>query len=372
VASRQVAALLALAGVLAVVGIGNDSRRAGDLLIIAGADLGLAGLIVLLPWHRWPAGAPALLALPAFVVLGFSTWAFGGVAAGTGPFLVLIFAWAALHYSRRLLLALVGPALAAYLIPLVLTHQPAAILGSSVVLLPIAVGVALLIEAQARHLREDRARIGEIERWRAGLVATLAHDVRSPLSTVQMTLEHLRDHPGQRSEEFIAGALRQVARITALTAGLLDLDRIDTEGRLRLDLRSWPAREVVAEAVAHVRGEVTLEIDPALTVTVDRDRLEQIVVNLVGNGLRHGAPPVVVRLTVDGGRARLAVCDHGPGVPEAQRSRLFTRFGSGTAGSVGLGLWIVGQLAQAHGGEARYEDTGGGAAMVVTWPAEVP
>jgi signal transduction histidine kinase len=369
VAARQVAALLALAGVLAVVGIGNDARRASDLLIIAAADLGLAALICVLPWHRWPATAPALLALPSFAVLGFSTWAFGGVAAGTGPFLVLIFAWAALHHSRRLLLALVGPALLAYLLPLVLTHQPPAILGSSFVLLPVAVGVALLIEAQARSLREDQARIAGIERWRAGLVATLAHDVRSPLSTVQMALEHLRDHPGPRDGEFIAGALRQVARVTALTASLLDLDRIDNEGRLRLDLRSWPARDVVADAVTHVRGEVVIDVDPALTVTVDRDRFEQNVVNLVGNGLRHGAPPVVVRVTVDGGVARLEVGDQGGGVPVALRSRLFTRFGSDNPGSVGLGLWIVGQLAQAHGGEAHYEDGSGGAKMVVTWPS---
>ena len=362
------AALFALAGVLAVVGIANDSRRATDLLIIAAADLGLAAAIAALAWRGPPPVPTALFALPAFAVLGFSTWAFGGVAAGTGPFLVLIFAWAALHHTRAVLLALVAPALVAYLLPLILTHQPPAILGSSIVLLPVALGIALLIEAQARNLREDRARIAQIERWRAALVATLAHDVRSPLSTVQIVLEDLRDDPGERSGEFIARALRQVARIDSLTTGLLDLDRIDTQGRLRLDLRPWPVRAVVADAVAHVRAEdVVIEVDPALVLTMDRDRFEQIVVNLVGNGLRHGRPPVVVRVTAEGSVGRLEVRDHGPGVPEAARGRLFTRFGSDNPGSVGLGLWIVGQLARAHGGEARYEDTGGGARMVVTW-----
>jgi signal transduction histidine kinase len=359
--------------VLALVGIVNDPRRAGDLLIIAGADLGLAALSASLRWQAWPPTAPVLLALPAFVVLAFSTWAFGGVAAGTGPFLVLIFAWAALHYPRRLLLALVPPALAAYLLPLILTGQPPAVLGSSVVLLPVALGIALLIEAQARHLREDRARIAEIERWRAALVATLAHDVRSPLSTVQIVLEDLRDNPGEGSAEFIERALRQVARIDSLTAGLLDLDRIDSQGHLRLDLRPWPVREVVAGAVAHVRADdVVLEIDPALVLTMDRDRFEQIVVNLVGNGLRHGRPPVVVRAAAVGSTGRLEVRDHGAGVPVTAQARLFTRFGSDNPGSVGLGLWIVGQLARAHGGEAHYEDTGAGGRMVVTWPAGNP
>jgi signal transduction histidine kinase len=238
-----------------------------------------------------------------------------------------------------------------------------------VVLLPVALGIALLIEAQARHQREDRARIAQIERWRAALVATLAHDVRSPLTTVQIVLEDLRDDPGPNAGEFIERALRQVARIDSLTAGLLDLDRIDTEGRLRLDLRPWPVREVVSGALTPIRSDdVVIEVDPALVLTMDRERFEQIVVNLVGNGLRHGVPPVEVRVTADGSTGRLEVRDHGPGVPAAGQARLFTRFGSDNPGSVGLGLWIVGQLAQAHGGEAHYEDRGDGARMVVTWP----
>lgn len=369
-AALQIAALFTLSGLLGVVGIANDTRRAGDLLIIAAADLATAAVVVLLPWQRWHRTAPALLVLPAFLVLGFSTWAFGGVAAGTGPFLVLIFAWAALHFSRRLLFALVPPALAAYLVPLLTTGQPPVILGSAVVLLPVALGIALLIEAQARHVREDRARIAQIEQWRAALVAALAHDVRSPLSTVQIVLEELRQDAGPEGEELVDRALRQVARISNLTAGLLDLDRIDTQGHLTLQPRPWPVREVVSAAVADLGrgGEVAVDIDQELVMALDRERFEQIVVNLVGNGLRHGRPPVVVRVTTDGHTGRLEVRDHGSGVPAASQPRLFTRFGSDNPGSVGLGLWIVGQLARAHGGEAHYEDVAGGARMVVTWP----
>jgi len=362
--------LFALSGLLGIVGIANDTRRAGDLLIIAAADLASAAVISVLPWQRWHRRAPALLVLPAFLVLGFATWAFGGVATGTGPFLVLIFAWAALHFSRRLLLAFVPPALLAYLVPLIITGQPPMILGSAVVLLPIALGIALLIEAQARHVREDRARLAQIEQWRAALVAALAHDVRSPLSTVQIVLEELRADADRDGEDLIDRALRQVARISNLTAGLLDLDRIDSQGRLTLHPRPWPVVDVVSAAVADLgRGvDVVIDVDPLLVMALDRERFEQIVVNLVGNSLRHGKPPVVVRVTSDGSTGRLEVRDHGAGVPAAARSRLFTRFGSDNPGSVGLGLWIVGQLAQAHGGEAHYEDVAGGARMVVTWP----
>jgi hypothetical protein len=170
--------LFAVSGVLAVVGVANDTRQAPVLLVIAAADLGVAALVAALPWRRWRPHAPAALALPAFAVLGFSTWALGGVAAGTGPFLVLIYAWVALHFPRWVLFALTLPALAAYLTPLIVTGQPASVLGSAMVLMPVALGVALLIEAQGRHLRDDRERLARTERWRAALVAADRHPAR--------------------------------------------------------------------------------------------------------------------------------------------------------------------------------------------------
>jgi signal transduction histidine kinase len=370
VAARQAAALFTLAGLLALVGAVNDPARLAELLVIAAADLTVAAVTTALPWRRWRPWAPAVLALPAFAVLGFSTWAFGGVVAGTGPFLVLIYAWAGLHFDRRILLGLIGPALAAYVVPLVVTRQPPDVLGTAAVLLPVAVGVALVIERQARRLREDRERIAQVERWRAALVATLAHDVRSPLTTFQMVLDELRDDDGQRADQLIAAASRQVDRMNRLASSLLDLDRIDTHGTLRLDVRPLPVRDVVCEAVALLRtGVVDVQVDPALVVEADRDRLEQIVVNLIGNSLRHGEPPVTVQVTTDGNVARLAVRDHGSGVAADSRSGLFTQFASGVADSVGLGLWIVRQLARAHGGDVHYEDARPGARMVVSWPA---
>jgi len=323
-----------------------------------------------LPWRRWGDDGPAVLALPGFAVLGFSTWAFGGVAAGTGPFLVLLYTWAALHFSRRVLIALIPPATAAYVVPLVVTGQPPVVLSSALILLPVAVAVALLVEAQARHLRDDRARLERIERWRAAMVGALAHDVRSPLATVQMTLEELAQDATGSSARMLEAALRQTARIARLATGLLDLNRIDTTGHLRLDLQPVPARSAVLDALSYVKSEgIEIRIDEHRTLHVDRERFEQIVVNLVGNALRYGRPPVVVTVTGDGVTDRLEVRDHGPGIPAELRSRLFTRFGVGGAEGVGLGLWIVLQLARAHGGDARHEAALPGARMVVTFPA---
>ncbi|MGX6604780.1 hypothetical protein ACWKSP_22025 [Micromonosporaceae bacterium Da 78-11] len=96
-AARQSAALLALAGVLALIGIAGDPSRYLNLLLVAGCDFAVAAGALLFPWHRTGPNAPA--------PLGLSTWTFGGVASGTGPFLVLIYAWAGLHFPRWVLLA---------------------------------------------------------------------------------------------------------------------------------------------------------------------------------------------------------------------------------------------------------------------------
>src|SRR5262249_54912879 len=118
----------------------------------------------------------------------------------------------------------------------------------------------------------------------------------------------------------------------------------------------------VRHAVLHAIGyldttDVKVEVVPDLSVEADPQRLEQILVNLLANALRHGAPPVVVRGYVESGVARIEVSDHGAGVPPDAVPRLFTRFADVDAepGSVGLGLWIVDQLARAHGGSVHYE-----------------
>jgi signal transduction histidine kinase len=324
----------------------------------------LAALLV--PWERRRAHAPAVLGLIGFAVLGLSTWSFGGIASGTGPFLVLLYAWAALHFPRWILLAYLLPATAAYLAPLILTHQPPMVVGSALIFMPVTLAVALLIEAQARHLRDDRERLARIEQWRSAMVNTLAHDVRSPLSTVRMTLEELKESATGHEERMVDAALRQTARVFRLADGLLDMQRIDSTGHLRLDRRDHRARTLVRDALQYVRTdkELVVDVDDDVMIYVDKQRFEQILINLVGNALRYGRPPVVIRLE----RERLEVRDHGPGIPDSLRESLFGQFAVGGPEGVGLGLWIVRQLALAHGGQAVAEARDPGVAMVITFP----
>jgi signal transduction histidine kinase len=366
--------LFALAGSLAFVAVGTQPDRAGVLVAIGAADLAVGLAAWFLPWQRYPSWAALGLCVPAFGILAASTVAFGGMAAGTGPFLVLIYAWVGLNFPVWAVFAVAPLAVAAYVVPLLLTGQSPPVVASGIVLTPVAVGVALLIATQVRHLRAARERAARVERWRSALTATLAHDLRSPLTAVQIVLESIRDDPEmdrQSRLDLVEVALRQSNRMMRLAAGLLDVERVDAHGTLRLDRTLVPVRDAVRQAVGYLdTTDVKVEVVPDLTVEADPQRLEQILVNLVANALRHGAPPVVVRGYVESGTACIEVSDHGPGVPPQAVPRLFTRFAQVDAepGSVGLGLWIVDQLARAHGGSVRYEPGDPGARFVVTLP----
>jgi signal transduction histidine kinase len=375
VAAHQAAALFALAGLLALVGMPASAGRTTTLLVVATADLATAGVTLAVPWGRFRPIAPMLLAVPACVVLALSTWAFGGVATGTGPFFVLFFAWAGLHFPSWAVLALAPPALVAYTVPLVVTGNPPEVVTSGVILIPIGVGIGLLICRQVDYQRRAREEVRKVEQWRAALMATLAHDVRSPLTSVHAALQLLRtvgaDMPAESQEPIIAAALRQTARIRRLATGLLDVDRVERNGELKLDLREVWLRAAVEDAVSYLNTtRVTVDVGDDLAARVDPQRLEQMIINLVTNALKHGEPPVVVSAHRDGTVLTIAVRDHGSGVPEERQEALFTRFhgASPSPESVGLGLWVVRQLARAHGGDVRYESADPGARFVIALP----
>jgi signal transduction histidine kinase len=112
--------------------------------------------------------------------------------------------------------------------------------------------------------------------------------------------------------------------------------------------------------------EVEVELEPGLRVLADRERLSQIMENLLLNVSRHGASPVRIQAVTAGDEVRIVVRDSGPGVPETLRPRLFEQFVTGRSGGSGLGLHIVKGLARAQGGDATYDWDDN--AFVVTLP----
>ena len=236
-------------------------------------------------------------------------------------------------------------------------------------------------------LRDTRAR-ERLERGRANLVSTVAHELRSPLTSVKgftATLLAKWDRFTDEHKQLMLQTVNADAdRVTRLITELLDVSRIDA-GRLEVrkqvvDLAASITKVVEGRiAVGEPRERFVVRVEGELPeMWVDPDKFQQIVGNLVENALRHGAGTITVCLRpaeVKGGRgAEVTVADEGTGIPDAVLTRIFVRFWRGDRQSgTGLGLYIVKGLVEAHGGSIEVANgDGGGAVFRFVLPAGTP
>lgn len=239
--------------------------------------------------------------------------------------------------------------------------------------------VAYIVGGMARNLNDALRTTEAMERWRSDLISVLAHDVRAPLATAISSLELLRQRrdrlPPETYERIIEGAGNSLHNVERLARDLLDMARVET-GKLAILTEPTEVVGLVRASVRSALGAnfeyVTFEGATELVADVDPHRFEQIVTNLVTNALRHGEPPVTIRMESADGDLLVEVTDQGPGVADVELGQLFQRFSSpGRQGSVGLGLWIVWQLVEAHGGTVTYQRRDEVSCFWVTIPGAV-
>jgi signal transduction histidine kinase len=227
-------------------------------------------------------------------------------------------------------------------------------------------------------LRSGRGR-ARLDRERSDLVATVAHELRSPLTGVKGFVQALLNRWDKLNDEQKKLMLTTVSvdsdRLSRLIAELLDIARLDT-GRLQLHPRPSDAAVLAQRVVNSVQQTTTsrpieLHAGPDLpSITVDPDKFTQVVTNLVENAVRHGEGTVSIDVSAGPDVVTLTVEDEGEGIPVELRRRVFTKFWKGgkSAGS-GLGLYLVGGLVKAHGGTVTVTDAAsGGARIETTWP----
>ncbi len=231
------------------------------------------------------------------------------------------------------------------------------------------------VQQVAVGLRDARVR-ARLEREHSELVATVAHELRSPLTGVKgftATLLSRWDRFTDSQRRLMLETIDNDAdRLSRLIGELLDVARIDLG---RLQVRAEPAdlealvRQVLDNVAAGTSRRVGLTAErPLPTVWVDVDRLTQVITNLVENALRHGGGTAQVLLRGEDDGVQLIVDDDGPGVPAELRTRVFTRFWtSGGKGGTGLGLYIVAGVVTAHGGQVSIADAPGGGARLLVW-----
>jgi K+-sensing histidine kinase KdpD len=243
------------------------------------------------------------------------------------------------------------------------------------------VAAELLYRARAERAAVERAEaLREADKLKDALLASLSHDLRTPLTTIKGLAHELQPLGDERTliiEE-------QADRLNRLVTDLLDAARLDG-GALPLDIQVNAADDLLGAVVQHVSGrpdrnrlKVALDDPAALSLgRFDFVHSLRILTNLVDNALKYAPVDTPVEVTggLDNGEIVFRVADRGTGVPEAERDRMFTPFyraagRAADAGSAGLGLSIARRLAEAQRGTLSYSDrNGGGAVFELRLPA---
>jgi K+-sensing histidine kinase KdpD len=239
----------------------------------------------------------------------------------------------------------------------------------------VAERIAVALERSLVH--EELLSLDNLKRE---FISVAAHEVRTPATViygVAETLAHRRKLLDPSEVDALVEAFYDASvRLARLTEELLDYSRVEGYWR-ELQLEPLNLRSVISQAVlglsAHGERQIENVIPDSMTIRSDRDALERIVGNLVGNALVHGAPPVRIGAERGNGRVRITVTDQGPGVDEGFVSRLFDPFSrsaesSGKAGA-GLGLAIALSYTRRLGGELRYTP---GSPTGATFTLELP
>ncbi|GIV97348.1 MAG: PAS domain-containing sensor histidine kinase [Herpetosiphonaceae bacterium] len=253
---------------------------------------------------------------------------------------------------------------------------------------PLEQGGALL-------LLRDLTRLSQLERARRDLIANVSHDLRTPLTSLRLLVETLQTSPPPEVVERMLHQMQgEIDGLTTLVNKLYDLSEIES-GRLILQLQPFPAGALVERAIERINPHAqqhNLTLSSAVaedlpSILVDRDRMEQALLNLLQNAVKFTPPGgkisvVAAPATPSGSRqdgeqwVEIVVSDTGPGIPPEDLPRIFERFykvdRSRTRGSggMGLGLAIAKHLVEGHGGRIWAESTfGEGSSFHILLPA---
>ncbi|WNG50598.1 GAF domain-containing protein [Archangium minus] len=253
-------------------------------------------------------------------------------------------------------------------------------------------GVVTFVDISERRAAEaERARLlyetQEAVRARDDFLAIASHELRTPLTPLRLGLQSaqrmLQDGQPPPLEELrsrLAVTNRQVVRLTRLVESMLDLSRL-TRGTLQLETAPCDLAALVndvlersREVLAQAECSLDAQVEGPLPVLGDRLRLEHVLENLLSNAMKYGAcSPVHIRCRAEQGRALLSVEDEGIGISPEDQQRIFGRFERAASvrhyGGFGLGLYILREIVEAHGGTVSVESQPGqGARFTVTVP----
>ena len=222
-------------------------------------------------------------------------------------------------------------------------------------------------------LQEQVAREQRAQRAKDDFLSIVSHELRTPLTSIQgysqLLESRMRDSAGPKELAQIGTIRAQVTRMRRLVEDLLDVSRIDRRGLVSIEPAPLDLAVEIREAATrtereHPERRIGVEAPEALPITADRDRIGQVLTNLLDNALKYspGGGPVTVRAESRGNGVQVTIADEGIGLTPEQAGRIFERFyqaddgaGSRRPGGLGLGLYITRAIVLAHGGEISAE-----------------
>ena len=226
------------------------------------------------------------------------------------------------------------------------------------------------VAALASSFNQAATRIEALLRSHQSLLANASHELRSPLARLKMALQLIADAAPAQRATLQAEIATNIAELDALVEEVLLASRLDTAQVFNAN-EQVELLGVAAEEAARVDATV---LGGELTVRGDERLLRRAIRNLLENASRYGGGEIEVGIRAISGRAQVRISDRGSGVPDALRERIFEPFfrlpgHAERAGGVGLGLALVRQIAQRHGGDVRCEARpGGGSSFVLSLP----
>jgi len=220
----------------------------------------------------------------------------------------------------------------------------------------------------AESFNQAAGRIEELLSAHRTLLANASHELRTPLARIRMTVELMKQSADPTRKRDLE---QDIAELDALIDEILLASRLSAVTEPHAD-DDVDLLALATEECARYEG-VELDGRPVM-VRGDARLLRRMIRNLLENARRHGAPPIEADVRTAGTAIELSVCDHGPGIPEAEREAVFLPFhrlaGDAERGGIGLGLALVRQIARRHGGDARcLTRQERGSCFVVTLPA---
>jgi len=237
-------------------------------------------------------------------------------------------------------------------------------------------GLARTFNNTAEALQTSVTELREMEASARRFVADVSHELRTPLTSMTAVTDMLEEEVTGSAATVASMVAEETRRLRTLVGHLIEISRFDA-GAADLVLDELDGAELVLQCL-RLRGwtgDVRTELDPDLRVRVDPRRFDVILANLVGNALKHGAPPVTVRLdrSHEPAGIRMRVADDGPGIPSEVRRHVFERFYKADAARTrsqgsGLGLAIARSNAELHGGTLVVLDTDAGTTFELWLP----